>query len=124
MSRELTRCYDRRNITFTVLLAEEYGAAVTARSPARAALATFAAFLVVGIIPLVPFVIPGLPTSTRFLASAIATGAAFFGVGAVKGLVLGRSALCSGLVTLLTGGTAALIAFVVGALLRQAFGAF
>ena len=43
--------------------------------------------------------------------------------GAVKGLVLGRSALRSGLETLLTGGTAATVAFVVGALLRQAFGA-
>ena len=48
---------------------------------------------------------------------------AFFGVGAAKGLVLGRSALRSGLETLLTGGTAAVIAFAVGALLRQAFGA-
>ncbi|MDF2703430.1 MAG: protein of unknown function transrane [Rubrobacteraceae bacterium] len=105
------------------MLSEELGLEVEGPNPFRAALATFAAFLIVGIIPLAPFVIPGLPTSTRFLASAIATGVAFFGVGAAKGLVLGRSALRSGLETLLTGGTAAVIAFVVGALLRQAFGA-
>jgi VIT1/CCC1 family predicted Fe2+/Mn2+ transporter len=112
-----------RRLWVDTMLTEELGLEVEGPNPFRAALATFAAFLVVGIIPLVPFVIPGLPTSTRFLASAIATGAAFFGVGAVKGLVLGRAALRSGLETLLTGGTAAAIAFVVGALLRQAFGA-
>src|SRR5215217_738073 len=112
-----------RRLWVDTMLTEELGLEVEGPNPFRAALATFAAFLVVGIIPLVPFVIPGLPTSTHFLASAIATGAAFFGVGAVKGLVLGRAALRSGLETLLTGGTAAAIAFVVGALLRQAFGA-
>jgi hypothetical protein len=45
------------------------------------------------------------------------------GVGAAKGLVLGRSALRSGPETLLTGGAAAAIAFVAGAWLRQLFGA-
>ena len=91
-------------------------------NPYRAALATFVAFLVVGIIPLVPFLLPDLLTSIRFLASAVATAVAFFGVGAAEGLMLSRSALRSGLGTLLTGGTAAAIAFVVGALLQEAFG--
>jgi VIT1/CCC1 family predicted Fe2+/Mn2+ transporter len=77
----------------------------------------------VGLVPLIPFVVTDLSTSTRFLASAVATGAAFFGVGAAKGFVLGRSALRSGVGTLLTGGAAATIAFVVGALLRNLFGA-
>ena len=51
------------------------------------------------------------------------TASAFFGVGAAKGAVLHRSALRSGLETLLTGGEAALLAYVVGAWLRAAFGA-
>jgi vacuolar iron transporter family protein len=46
-----------------------------------------------------------------------------FGVGAAKGFVAGRSPLRSGVGTLLTGGAAAAIAFVVGALLRNLFGA-
>lgn len=58
----------------------------------RAALATFAAFLVVGLVPLLPFVVPGLQLETRFLASAVGAAIAFFGVGA-KGIVLGRSGL-------------------------------
>ena len=40
-----------------------------------------------------------------------------------EGAVLHRSALRSGLETLLTGGGAALLAYVVGAWLRAAFGA-
>jgi vacuolar iron transporter family protein len=113
---------NNRRLWVDTMLAEELGLEVEGPNPLRAAVATFAAFLAVGIIPLVPFVVPGLPTSTRFVASAAATGVAFFGVGAVKGLVLGRSALRSGLETLLTGGAAAAIAFVVGAWLRQLFG--
>lgn len=105
------------------MLSEELGLEVKGTDPLRAGLATFVAFLVVGLVPLIPFVVPDLPTSTRFLASAVATGMAFFGVGAAKGLVLGRSTLRSGLDTLLTGGAAAAIAFVIGAWLHQLFGA-
>jgi VIT1/CCC1 family predicted Fe2+/Mn2+ transporter len=81
------------------------------------------AFILVGLVPLIPFVIPNLSIDTSFVASAVATAIAFFGVGAAKGAVLHRSALRSGLETLLTGGGAALLAYVVGAWLRAAFGA-
>ena len=112
-----------RRLWVDTMISEELGLDVEGPDPFRAAFATFAAFLLVGIVPLSPFLIPDLTTSTRFLASALATGVAFFGIGAAKGLVLGRAALRSGLETLLTGGAAAAIAFVVGAMLRQAFGA-
>ena len=111
-----------RRLWVDTMLAEELGLEVEGPNPYRAAIATFVAFLVVGIIPLVPFLLPDLLTSIRFLASAVATAVAFFSVGAAKGLILSRSALRSGLGTLLTGGTAAAIAFVVGALLQKAFG--
>ena len=105
------------------MLTEELGLEVEGPDPVRAALATFGAFLAVGLVPLLPFVVPGLQLETRFLASAIGTAIAFFGVGAAKGIVLGRPALRAGLGTLLTGGAAALLAYVVGAWLRAAFGA-
>jgi vacuolar iron transporter family protein len=105
------------------MLAEELGLEVQGPDPRRAALATFVAFVFVGLVPLIPFVIPDLSIDTRFFASAVATAIAFFGVGAAKGAVLHRSALRSGLETLLTGGGAALLAYVVGAWLRAAFGA-
>jgi len=75
----------------------------------------------VGLVPLIPFIIPDLSMDTRFFASAVATAIAFFEVGAAKGAVLHRSALHSGFETLLTGGGAALLAYVVGAWLRAAY---
>ena len=105
------------------MLTEELGLDITGPDPTRAALATFAAFLVVGLVPLLPFVVPGLAPDTRFLASAVGAAIAFFGVGAAKGIVLGRSALRAGLETLLTGGAAACLAYLVGAWLRATFGA-
>jgi VIT1/CCC1 family predicted Fe2+/Mn2+ transporter len=105
------------------MLTEELGLDVQGPDPLRAALATFAAFLIVGLVPLLPFVVPGLQLETRFLASAAGTAVAFFGVGAAKGAVLGRSAPRAGLETLLTGGAAALLAYLVGTWLRATFGA-
>ena len=58
-----------------------------------------------------------------FASSIVVTALAFFGVGLAKGLVLRRSAIRSGLGTLWMGGIAALLAYVVGAWLRQTFGA-
>jgi VIT1/CCC1 family predicted Fe2+/Mn2+ transporter len=77
---------------------------------------------VVGLLPLIPFLIPNLPADTLFLASAVAAGFAFFAVGAAKGIVLDRPVLRAGIETLLTGGGAALLAFLVGSWLQAAFG--
>ncbi len=112
-----------RQLWVNTMLTEELGLEVNGPSPVRAALATFAAFSVVGIIPLVAFLVPSLTAEQAFLVSAVATALAFFGVGMIKGLVLGRSAVRSGLETLLLGGVAALLAYAVGAWLRQTFGA-
>lgn len=114
---------DDRRLWVDTMLTEELGLDIDGPDPLRAAAATFAAFIAVGLVPLVPFLLPDLSLDTRFLASAVATGVAFFGVGTAKGLVLGRSALRSGLETLLTGGGAALLAYAVGSWLRAAFGA-
>lgn len=112
-----------RRLWVDTMLTEELGLEVEGPNPLRAALATFVSFLIVGFIPLAPFIVPNLSQETSFLASSIGAACAFFGVGTAKGLVLGRSAFRAGLETLLTGGGAALLAYVVGAWLRQAFGA-
>lgn len=111
-----------RTLWVDTMLTEELGLEVEGPDPLRAALATFAAFIAVGFVPLAPFVVPDLSLDTRFLASAIATGMAFFGIGMVKGLVLERAALRSGIETLLTGGGAAFLAYAVGSWLRSLFG--
>jgi VIT1/CCC1 family predicted Fe2+/Mn2+ transporter len=46
----------------------------------------------------------------------------FFAIGSLKSLVFGQPPIKSGFATLLTGGAAAGVAYVVGYLLRSAFG--
>lgn len=82
---------------------------------------TFASFLLVGLVPLLPFVSESM--AHRFWASAAATAAAFLAVGMMKGRALGRSILRSGFETLGIGGCAAALAYVLGAALRRVFGA-
>ena len=104
------------------MLQEEHGLQLNGRRPMRAALATFCAFTVFGLVPLLPFSIQLWEGGTRFAASCVLTGLAFAGVGATKARLLERPLLRSALETLLTGGGAAALAYLIGAWLRRAFG--
>ena len=79
----------------------------------RAARATFVAFLVAGLIPLLPFV---LGIDRAFAWSIAATALTFFAVGAMKSVWSLASWWRSGAETLLIGGCAAAIAYFVGTL--------
>jgi vacuolar iron transporter family protein len=105
------------------MLTEEHGLQVHGPSPLRAGAATFLAFLVVGFVPLAPFLLPGVASERMFTASIVATAFAFLAVGIGKGLVLNRSVTRSGLETLLIGGGAAVLAYLVGSWLRALYGA-
>jgi len=111
-----------RQLWVDTMLTEELGLQIDGPSPSRAAVATFVAFVVVGIIPLIPFLLPNLTPTQTFTTSAVVTALAFLGIGTGKGFILGRSLIRSGLETLFVGGTAALLAYVVGAWLRSTFG--
>ena len=111
------------NLWVDTMLTEELGLQLDGPHPVRAALATFLAFVIVGLIPLAPFVVSMMDADQRFIASATATAIAFFSVGVIKGKILERALMRSGLETLLIGGTAATLAFLVGAWLRHAYGA-
>lgn len=104
------------------MLTEELGLRIDSPDPMRAAWTTFGAFLIVGFIPLLPFLVPALTLDQAFYASIAAAGLAFFAVGWGKGVVLGGNAVYAGVETLLTGGGAALIAYLIGAWLRATFG--
>jgi VIT1/CCC1 family predicted Fe2+/Mn2+ transporter len=112
-----------RELWVNTMITEELGLPLEGPSPIRAGLATFAAFVLVGVVPLIPFLVPGVAPDQRFAASAIATALAFVGVGMVKGWALGRSIFRSALETLGIGGSAAVLAYVAGAALRRLFGA-
>lgn len=111
-----------RSLWVNTMLTEELGLRVQTPSPTRAAWTTFGAFLLVGFLPLLPFVVPGLAPGLVFPISAAVTAVAFFAIGFTKGLVLQRPALRAGLETLLMGGGAAVLAYFVGYWLRQTFG--
>ena len=88
-----------------------------ARSPLRAGIATMIAFLVVGFIPLVAFVIEAMRPGTfhnPYVVSSILTAGAFFLVGAAKSLFVEQKWTWAGLETLGVGGLAAALAYLVG----------
>ncbi|MFI2812039.1 MULTISPECIES: VIT1/CCC1 transporter family protein [Microbulbifer] len=113
-----TICRDRK-LWVETMLTEEHGISPTRASPLRSSIVTFSAFLLVGAVPLVPFLLPGLAEPVRFYLSAGLSGLAFFAVGVGKGFVNGSSLLSAGGRTLLLGGSAALLAFLVGYLLNK-----
>lgn len=109
-----------RDRWINTMLKEELGFSLSSPSPWRAATSTFIAFVLVGIIPLLMFVIDFIsPVSfDPFLASAGLTGLAFFLVGALKGRFVRRNWARTGFETLVLGGGAASIAYGIGAWLK------
>jgi VIT1/CCC1 family predicted Fe2+/Mn2+ transporter len=102
------------------MLTEELGMQLDSPEPLQSGLTTFLAFAVAGLVPLTPYLL-GLSLSVPdlFFCSALATAVSFYVIGAVKGYVLHRPLLKSGLETLLVGGGAAILAFLVGRWLRN-----
>jgi VIT1/CCC1 family predicted Fe2+/Mn2+ transporter len=109
---------DRRLWVDTVVR-EVFGLTLAGAHPLRAGLVTLVAFIAVGSVPLLPFLIPRLTPSLAFATSAMATAVAFVAVGVAKGRIVGGGAWRSGLQTLATGGAAAVVAFAVGQALRR-----
>lgn len=104
-----------------IMLQEEHGMALQDHDAGKAGFATFIAFLLVGLIPLLPYLInwlvPGLVTQT-FLWSSILTGIAFFWVGAQKAQFVNQSKKIGGIETVAIGGFAAAMAYGIGVLLK------
>ena len=105
-----------RNRWVRTMLTEEYGLPAQARSPWLAAMSTFSAFIVCGLVPLIPFL---SGTSEPLWASSFLTGAVFFVIGSVKSRWSTVSWWRSGLSSLLVGGMAAALAYGVGIALRE-----
>lgn len=98
------------------MLTEEYGLPMSERSPFRAAFGTFIAFMLCGLVPLLPFLISE-QVLTRVNAtwwSVLLTGVVFFGIGSLKSRWSLVGWFRSGMETTLIGLGAALIAFGIG----------
>lgn len=98
------------------MMTEEYGLPMTERSPVTAALGTFVAFLLCGLVPLLPFTLSaGLLTRPEAtIWSLVLTAATFFIIGSIKAKWSLISWWRSGIETLSIGLGAAVIAFLIG----------
>jgi vacuolar iron transporter family protein len=104
-----------KDVWVKTMLTEEYGLPSEIRSPTTAALSTFVAFIVCGLVPLLPY-LSGINSS--FLVSCVMTGVTFFLIGSLKARWSTASWLRSGAETLLVGALAAGLAYGVGVLLK------
>jgi VIT1/CCC1 family predicted Fe2+/Mn2+ transporter len=97
------------------MLTEEYGMPLEIRSPWIASISTFSAFLVCGLVPLVPFL---FKVSHALEVSMVMTGAVFVAIGSAKSKWSTTSWWRSGLTTLLVGAIAAALAYAAGMFLK------
>lgn len=103
------------------MMQEEHGMALENHSALKGGIATFIAFCIIGVIPLLPFLINWFSSDVfaqPFLISSFLTAVAFLIVGSMKAKFLTQPALVASLETLTIGGVAAGLAFVVGVLLK------
>ncbi|MBI2631414.1 VIT1/CCC1 transporter family protein [Candidatus Pacearchaeota archaeon] len=92
------------------------------KHPWKTGLATFLSFIVIGIIPLLSFVQALLFHSindNKFLYSSVLTAIALLLVGGIKGDVIKKHPIRSAMETLIIGGAAAILAFLVGYFLKS-----
>jgi VIT1/CCC1 family predicted Fe2+/Mn2+ transporter len=114
ITREKSRWVD-------AMMVDELGLLRDDRKPLLNASATLLSFIVFGSTPLLIYLLGlafTLPQSLSFPVSIALSGAALFGLGAVKVRVTHQNPLRSGLEMLLVGGLAASVAYLVGALLK------
>ena len=97
------------------------------KNPVKTATVTFFAFLIVGFAPLFSFVLASITKNPQLITdqfkySFVLTGVALIVIGWLKGNVTGKNKIRSSLEMLIIGGIAALIAFLIGYLIRGLLG--
>jgi vacuolar iron transporter family protein len=98
------------------MLTDEYGLPHEVRSPWIAAISTFTAFLICGLVPLLPYL---FWTAHSFVLSVTLTGIVFATIGSIKSRWSTTSWWHSGLTTLLVGAIAASLAYAAGVVAKR-----
>lgn len=111
-----------------IMMVEELGLLNGDDSPLKNGLVTFFSFVVLGFIPLIPYVLSSAITMNNmshmelFEISLGLTAAAMFALGALKTKVTGKNWLISGVEVLFLGTIAAGVAYLVGVLFQPLAG--
>ncbi len=100
----------------SAMLADEYGLSEIVRSPMISAVSTFIAFLICGLVPLMPYLIG---SEDGFRISLVATAVVFFAIGATKATWSPHPWWRSGLETLVIGLVASAVAYAIGYFLKS-----
>ena len=108
----------RRKVWVDTMMKEELGLIEDEKNPIQSSVSTFVGFNLIGLIPLIPFIIfiiIGIePNSEAFIYSTASVVIAFFVVGMIKGMIVKKSKIFSGINTVIIGGVAAIVAYIVG----------
>ncbi len=108
----------RRKVWIDTMMKEELGLIEDEKNPMDSSVSTFVGFNLIGLIPLIPFMVfmaIGIElNSVAFVYSIVSVLAAFFLVGMIKGKIVKKSMMRSGINTLIIGGIAAVVAYMVG----------
>ena len=108
----------RRKVWIDTMMKEELGLIEDEKTPLASSISTFVGFNLIGVIPLIPFIIFIMLNleldSNTFVYSTISVIIAFLIVGMIKGKIVKKSIISSGIFTLIIGGTAAIVAYIVG----------
>ena len=117
----------RRKVWVDTMMREELGLIEGKHSPIVNAVNTFVGFNSLGIIPLLPFIVvylsgSNISISNALFYSVLATASSFFLIGSIRGKVVQKPMLISGLNTLLIGGIAAVVSYFVGYALSMVIG--
>ena len=108
----------RRKVWVDTMMKEELGLIEDEKNPIDSSVSTFVGFNLIGLIPLIPFMVfmaIGIElNSEAFVYSVVSVLAAFFLVGMIKGKIVKKSMMRSGIYTLIIGGIAAIVAYMVG----------
>lgn len=110
-----------RKVWIDTMMKEELGLLESNKSPWKTAAMTYFGFLIIGIIPLLAYLLSFFSPIFQKNTFAIAVGmtiAALFIIGAVKRLITRKNLWLSALETIFVGGAAAVIAYYVGFFLR------
>ena len=108
----------RRKVWVDTMMREELGLIKDDKKPIDSSTSTFIGFNAVGVIPLIPFVVFLIfdfdVTSNTFFYSILSVIVAFLLVGMIKGKIVKKSMIQSGISTIIIGSVAATVAYLVG----------